>query len=119
MLNHDVYFLLNCVIFNDSCTSFNKFYSFITFSFLINAVILLLNCLVLNILSSHTFSLSLLLFSLLKHYLHLYMNDTICSESLWNFILYHLYPMVLRTISPCCSPGMGFSDAILNIMIDS
>ena len=37
--------LHNCVIAIDSYSLINKFYSFIIFSLLINAVILLLNCL--------------------------------------------------------------------------
>ena len=49
----------------------NKFYSFIIFSLLINAVILLLNCLVFILyLSLHTFSFSLTLFSLLIPHWH-------------------------------------------------
>ena len=40
-------FLLNCALSIDSYTSFDKFYNYIAFSLQINAVILLLNCLVL------------------------------------------------------------------------
>ena len=39
--------LYNCAISIDKYSPINKFYSFIIFSLLINAVILLLNCLVL------------------------------------------------------------------------
>ena len=39
--------LPTCALSADSYTSINKFYSFISFSFLINAVIILLQCLVL------------------------------------------------------------------------
>ena len=53
----------------------NKFYSFIIFSLLIDAVILLLNSRVLNTLFLHTFSFSWMLFSLFKHYLELYITS--------------------------------------------
>ena len=95
--------LHNCVISIDIYSPVNKFYSVIIFfSLLIKAVILLLNCLVLilhfyiNFLSFKT------LFSLLKHYLDLYIIDTALkiSRSLYCSLL--LYLMVLKTISPGC-----------------
>ena len=63
-----------------------NFYSFIIFSLLINAVILLLNCLVL-ILHLYKHLLSLGYYSLLKHYLELYITDTALkvSRSLYFF----------------------------------
>ena len=45
--NYYFYFLHNCAICIDSYSLVSKFYSFIIFNLLINAVILLLNCLVL------------------------------------------------------------------------
>ena len=42
-----IYFYIIVQLSIDSCSSFNNFYSFIIFSVLIKAVILLLNCLVL------------------------------------------------------------------------
>ena len=63
LLINAVILLLNCLVL-----ILNKFYSFVIFCWLINAVILLLNCLVLI--------LYLLTFSLLKHYLDLYITDT-------------------------------------------
>ena len=55
----------------------NRFYSFILFSLLINAVILLLNCLVLVLyLKFLTYIFLSLRFSLLKHYLDLYISYT-------------------------------------------
>ena len=63
----------NRAISIDSYFPINKFYSFIMFSLLINAVILLLNGLVL-ILYIHF--LSLRCYFLHKHYLNLYIIDT-------------------------------------------
>ena len=71
--------LHTCAISIDGYSIINKLYSFIFFSLLINAVILLLNCLVLVLyLYIHFLSLRcyLNLFSLLKHYLDLYISDT-------------------------------------------
>ena len=70
-----VLLLHNSAISIESYSPINTFYSFIIFSLLINAVILLLNCLFCT-LCLHTFSFSTTLFSLLKHYLDLYITDT-------------------------------------------
>ena len=78
--------LHNYAISIDSHSPTNKFYCFIFFSLLINAVILLLNCLVL-VLYLYTFSFSEMLFSQLKRYLDLYISDTVLkvSRSLYCF----------------------------------
>ena len=64
----------NCAISIHSYSPVNKFYSFIIFSLLTNAVIMLLNFF--NTLSLNTVSFSLTLFSLLKHYLDLCITGT-------------------------------------------
>ena len=60
-----IYVLLhNCAMFIDRYTPINKFYSFIIFSFLINAIMLLLICLVL----------------ILYLYIHFFLLDIISSS---------------------------------------
>ena len=73
--------LYNCAISIDSYTPVNKIYCFAIFSLLIIAVILLLKCLDLIL------YLFIQLFSLLKHYLELYITDTALkvSRSLYFF----------------------------------
>ena len=54
MLNHCVTLALpKYTVSIDSCTSINIFYIFISFTLLINAVILLLNCLIVSPKSDH------------------------------------------------------------------
>ena len=74
--------LPNCDTSIYSYTLINKFYSFITFSFLINVVVLLLNC-HFKILSSINFLSLKPHFLKIKHYLDLYMTDNVCAESLY------------------------------------
>ena len=72
----------------------NKYYSFIIFSFLINAVILLY---------FYMSSLLDVIFSS-KHYLDLYKNGTICSESL--LILFCFTSLYL--VSKIALPAVGY-----------
>ena len=94
-------FLHNCAISIDSCSPIIKFYSFINFSLLMNAVILLVNCLVL-ILHLYTHFLSLRCYSLLKHYLELCITDNALKVSQSPYCFTTLDLMVLKTISPGC-----------------
>ena len=71
------------------------------FSLLINAVVLLLSCF--STLSLHiTFSFFSMLFSILKHYLDLYVSDTELKVSQSCTVSVLLCVMVLKTISPGC-----------------
>ena len=88
----------------DSYSPINKFCSFIIFSQLINAVILLLNCLVI-MLYLYIYFLSLRCFFLLRHYLELYVTDTALKVS-WSLLFYYfcisccwkLFPQAVSTI---------------------
>ena len=65
-----------------------------------------------NTVSLHTFSFSQMLFSLLKHYLELYITDTALKVSLSCTVSLLLCLMLLKTISPGCgvlAPLMLFS----------
>ena len=59
--------------------------------------------------SIHIFSVSFMLFSLLKHYLDLYIVDTVSSESLIFFCFTSLYISLSQKLILW---GMGISDAI-------
>ena len=91
-----LYALLDNYAFSiGSYSPINKFYSFIIFSLLINAAILLLNYLVLML---YFFSFSQTFFSLLKHYLELYITDAALkvSRSFNPFSNYYLYFVLHR-----------------------
>ena len=94
-----VVLLLKCPSSLDTYILINKFYNFVIFSVIINAVILLLNYLAL-----------ILYFLFLKHYLDLYITNTLCCESLLIFVLLSclLYLMVLKTIFSWCGVRAKF-----------
>ena len=107
-------FLHNCSISIDSYSPDNKFYSFIIIIILINAVISLLNCLVLILylykhfpsLRSYFIYLNIIWTFILLTVLWKYPD--VCTVSPHLYLCYYL--MVLKTISPDCG-GMGISDA--------
>ena len=83
--------LHNCAFSIDRYSPINKFYSFIIFSLLINAVILLLDCLVLLFyLYIHFLFLSLRCYF---HYLTLFeaLYNGHCSESIQTFVPFHYF----------------------------
>ena len=107
-MHHGVTFNLGsaivCDLRNFRHVSLNKFYSFMIFSFLINIVILLLKCV------------DLMLFSLLKHYLDLYITDTALkiSQSLYCFTTSISYGV--RKYFPWLW-DTGISDAIFCLVV--
>ena len=78
-----VYVVLPCTISFKTYTSIKKFYSFITFTLLVNVIILLLNFLVFNTLS-YIFPLLYNIFSCTFIY-------TVYSESLLTSVVFHLF----------------------------
>ena len=105
--------LHNCAFSIDSYSPINKFYSFVLFSVLINAVILLLNCLVLIL------YLYIHFLSLRCYFIYLYIFGALynwhCSETILIFVLFHYF-----YISWCWNYfprmwGTGISDAIFQL----
>ena len=69
----------------------NKFYSLITFNEQINAVLFTIESFCFNTLSLHMYLLRSMRFSQLKLLLHFYITDSVCSENLQIFVLFHLF----------------------------
>ena len=94
----------------ESYSPINKFYSFIIFSVLINAAILLLKCLVLILyLFIHFLSLRCY-FSVLKHYLELHITDNALKVSA---SLYCLYTTSISHGVEIISPGCGARASVM------
>ena len=100
--------LHNCAFSIDSYSPINKFYSFVIFSVLINAVIIELSCF--NTLSLHIFS-----FVFLSHYLEFYITDNALkvSTSLYCFTTSISHGV---EIIPWLW-GTGISDAIFRMLL--
>ena len=90
--------LHNCAISIDSCSPNNKFYSFITFSLLIKAVILQLNFLVLILYKFYSF----IIFSLLINAVFLLLNCLVLLFYLYIHFLslrcYFLYLNIIKRL---------------------
>ena len=99
-------FSSSCAVSIDSYNSVNNLTGFITCGLLITAVILLLNCLVLILyLYIHFFVFTLLFL------LYFNKNDTVCSESLLIFVLFHLVYNFM--VSNAISPGCGVQESMM------